>query len=268
MSNTLHDASDARAMGEFLEKNMAPVLDLKNKIALMPEGMKVARLAPSLPREIPKFIDTCKSFITPAGFSAYVKRFENAGTLLLGLYGQFLVRARLDYHTDAETTNFDEHEAVFRAEKSQHFLLLENALNVKRSQEEFAELCEELSPYIVTPDAAEMLEIARTFRATTEQKFEKVTDIHMGAAHLLFTETTEASAGTQGQFSVPDHFVLKMPIFEGGTPETVRVHLRFRRVEQRLRVVMLLPTKHAIERAAFDALVSEITQATGQPVLF
>lgn len=103
-------------------------------------------------------------------------------------------------------------------------------------QERFAQRIEDGEPEIVQPDgkadtpsAADLLDIAQTFKADTEVKFKQGTRLQNGAVQLTYEENVTASAGGAGkQVTIPEVFYLGVRPFIGSPAFEVKARLRWR----------------------------------------
>lgn len=95
-------------------------------------------------------------------------------------------------------------------------------------QTEFAEHIEDGSAQIVTPAAADMLELAQTFHAHTDAQFRSAQRLRDGQVQVQYDEQIDASAGTSGQMQIPDTFELAVAPFLGEDPYRLTARLRYR----------------------------------------
>lgn len=97
---------------------------------------------------------------------------------------------------------------------------------VPQGQRQFALFLEERTQYVVKPEGAALLELARKFKANVSVRFQSVVENDNGDNSLEFVKTTEAgSAEAKSRMKVPDVITLEMPVWHGSRP--VRFHARF-----------------------------------------
>lgn len=138
-------------------------------------------------------------------------------------------------------------------------------------QEPFAELLEDRADDVVSPPAAQLIEIATTIKATASAKIESGIRLSSGEVRLSYLETVEATAGRAGQFTIPETFELALRVFEGGDHYKVRARLRWRRSDGGIVLGFVLNNPEDIERAAFDREIARIREGlkeTNVPILF
>lgn len=134
------------------------------------------------------------------------------------------------------------------------------------SQVQFAELLEERFLDVVSPDAATLTEVARTFKATKSAAFESEHILSSGQVQFGYREEIDAKAGRKGNLDIPEAFTLGLTPFEGGKPYQVLARLRFSIDDQKLRIRYVLDRPSEIVRAAFDEVVGVIAAGVAAPL--
>lgn len=132
----------------------------------------------------------------------------------------------------------------------------------------FAEHIEDNLADIVAPDGATMLEIAQTFQAHTNVRFESQRLLSSGQRQFVYVEDTKASAGTKGDIEVPKELTLGLAPFEVGELYKVTARIRFRIDSGSLRLGYKLDRPEDILRQAFADVVKDVQQRTSENVLY
>lgn len=122
------------------------------------------------------------------------------------------------------------------------------------SQEEFAEHIEDGVQQLVEPAAAEMLEIAQSFHAAQAATIRHARRLDSGQVNVVYTEDIQASAGEDGQLTVPQEFRLAIPPFVGEDPYEVTARLRFRLNAGNLKIGYRLDQPEAVVRDALEKI--------------
>lgn len=135
-------------------------------------------------------------------------------------------------------------------------------------QTQFAEHIEDNLADIVTPDGATMLEIAQTFQAHSNVRFESQRLLSSGQRQFVYVEDTTASAGTKGDIEVPKELTLGLAPFEVGELYKVTARIRFRIDSGSLRLGYKLDRPEDILRQAFADVVKDVQQRTSENVLY
>ena len=134
------------------------------------------------------------------------------------------------------------------------------------SQEDFARFIEDNLPDIVSPPAADMLEISRSLEAKKKVNFASGIRLSNGANELAYEETIQGTAA-KGKLTVPETFALGIPVFEGGVGYKVEARLRYRISDGgRLTMSFELVRPHKILEDAVANTVKRIAEGTGRPV--
>lgn len=125
-------------------------------------------------------------------------------------------------------TGWRDHRVSYEAEYHADFRKWLDADMVWRSQEEFANLLQDLRHTIVKPDAADVVQIARTFTATRTAHFESGVHLQSGDVQLSYVEDTTAAAGPRGgTVEVPEIITIRLAPYRDAL-ELVEIDLEFR----------------------------------------
>jgi uncharacterized protein YfdQ (DUF2303 family) len=128
-------------------------------------------------------------------------------------------------------------------------------------QQTFAEHIEESQLDIVQPDAADVLEIAESFQATTSSQFKSAQRLATGQVHFTFVEDVEAKAGLNGELDIPTKIELSIAPFLGERACAITALLRYRVREGKLSIGYKLVRPTDVIRDAID-LIAERLQET------
>lgn len=131
------------------------------------------------------------------------------------------------------------------------------------TQVDFAEFVEAQMGVVVDPPAADLLEMASTFEATSSAVFRSALRLQNGQRQLRYEENVDARAAG-GAIEVPEWLTLILQPFEGGDCYEVKARLRYRLNSGQLRIGYTLNRPDRVRRAAFDDIADEIAgQAQG-----
>ncbi|HET7690007.1 MAG TPA: DUF2303 family protein [Nocardioidaceae bacterium] len=134
------------------------------------------------------------------------------------------------------------------------------------SQSDFAEHIEERAIDIISPSAAEMLELAQHFQATTGVTYESSKLLSSGERQFEYKETIDAKAGKRGQLEIPKEFQLALTPFEGADPYRIVARFRYRLDNGVLRIGYRLERPSDLLRDAFLGVVAKIEENVEAPV--
>lgn len=118
-------------------------------------------------------------------------------------------------------------------------------------QVEFAEFIEDHLLDIVSPSAADMLELAQTFHAHTSARFSTTQRLQSGRVALNYEEDQEVSAGGDRLIEIPTEFEIAVRPFYGTDRVKVSARLRYRAVRGTLTLGWQLNRPDEVERVIF-----------------
>lgn len=136
-----------------------------------------------------------------------------------------------------------------------HWLSLDGKLV---AQAEFATHIEDGLKEIVLPSAADMLDLAQTFEATTNAKFKGGQRLATGERQFVYEEDIDAKAGTAGQVAIPDTFTLRIAPFYGGAPVDIDARFRFQLRGGDLKLGYRLDRPDDVALSAFNTIVEQV----------
>lgn len=161
---------------------------------------------------------------------------------------------------------WSDHRVTYRVQHTDAWKAWANRNGTLMGQADFAELIEDRATDIVTPSAADMLELAQTFQATVGVNFESSKVLSSGERQLEYRETVEAKAGRAGRLEVPKEFQLALKPFEGAETYKVTARFRYRITDGNLRIGFRLERPEDVLRDAFEGVVAAIEGQVEQPV--
>lgn len=239
----------------------APHHDLPDggKLVIVPEGYRAERVEPAMPARIKQSV----TMHDRDSFIAYVNRFKSTATQIFAepgflAGGQAKIQAVLDYH-EPERADHGQHVASYLPRYSEQWGRWQKACAGLFKQAQFAEFVEEVRADIVDPDAARLLDIVRTFKASKRVEFDSVVYQPNGDVKLGYEERTEQK-GSSG--SLPETMTLGIPIYFRGTGYKVPVFVRYRVESGAVHFGLKIDRADVIEDAAFGELTSAVKEAT------
>lgn len=122
----------------------------------------------------------------------------------------------------------------------------------------FAEHIEGGLQQIEQPDAADVLELAQSFHATTAVTFRSSTRLATGEQQLQYDEETAATAGRTGQLNVPTAIVLVLAPFIGEQEVQIAARFRFRVNSGHLQLGYKLDQPEKVVRDAIETIAERI----------
>jgi uncharacterized protein YfdQ (DUF2303 family) len=139
-------------------------------------------------------------------------------------------------------------------------------------QSVFAQHLEDGIPQIVSPPAADLLEIASKFTATKTITVESGRRVQNGDVQFTYHEESKEGAGAKGDVLIPTEFRLMLPVFNHGAAVQVVAKLRWRIGLDGLQIGYRLDNVEGLVREAFLVVANQISEAivpgTGDVVVF
>lgn len=173
--------------------------------------------------------------------------------------GQAKVTAVLDYHTP-DHPDHGTHIATYSPRYSDQWQLWKRVCGPEHKQAAFAELIEEARADIRAPEAANLLDIVRTFKANKKTEFDSVVYQPNGSVLLNYSEQV-AQTGTSG--ALPETMTLGIPVYFRGTIYAVPLFVRYRVGNGGVAFQLKLDRADVIEDAAFSEVAKIIFEVTG-----
>lgn len=151
-----------------------------------------------------------------------------------------------------------DHRAVLTLEPSIEWKAWTGRNEKGMSQEELAEFLEEHLADVTDPDGSTLLEVTRTFQATTGATFRRAQSLHSGQVQLTWQEEGQAKAGSSGQTEVPREFTIRVRSFVGTDPVEVRGMFRYRVSSGQLSLGFRLLNLDEVRRAAVEDILAGV----------
>lgn len=208
-----------------------------------------------------------------AGFATYFLRYNDEDSIIFGNPADFSFHGVMDYHRNKEgAARLGLHTVTLFLRQTKRWMTWFSANKKNMPQEEFATFIEDNLADIWAPDgslpaAADMLEISRTLEATSSYTFSQRTNLKSGERKLGFNETLNATAGPGEEMSIPDKFVIKLPIFLNQAPVEVTCRLRFRINGGKLTMWFDMVRVDEMLAAEFERARLGVQEATGAEIL-
>lgn len=230
------------------------------KVIIVPDGYKAIDYPPAMP---PRIVQSVVLHDRDS-LVAYVNRFKSTATRLFAepgflAAGQAKIVAVLDYHNASQADHCG-HVATIAPRYSEQWQRWHKACAAPMKKAEFAEFIEEVRADIVEPDAAKLLDIVRTFKASKRVKFDSVVYQSNGDVKLAYDERTEQK-GSSG--ALPEVMKLGIPVYFRGAPYAVPVLVRYRVGQGAVGFQLKMDRSDIIEDAAFSEMAKAVGEATG-----
>ncbi|MEU8329833.1 DUF2303 family protein [Micromonospora sp. NPDC048839] len=205
-----------------------------------------------------------------ASFLAYYDKHASPTAEVYADRDRNTITAILDAHTaHGGQPEWQQHRVTLTLRHSDAFKAWQGISGNLLTQTQFAEFIEDHRADVHDPTAADLLELAQTFQATTKVSFKSSTMLKSGQRQLAYVEQIDAAGGQRGDLLIPDYLQLAIAVYEGATvADTVTARLRYRiDGEGRLRIGVILDQLTDVIATAFEGVISEIDAQVPVPVL-
>ena len=239
-------------------------LDNGRQGVVVPHGFSLEQIAP-IDQPLPENIQQDVTLYDEASLVAYIKEYKSEKTKGFAAPG-FLagdrhpyIWAAIDYH-EQDQVNRNQHIARYRPRYSDEWKLWINkgAMN----QTEFAEFIEENRHDITQPTAAELLDLARNFKASRKIQYDKTFTEKDGTTKLTYNDETEAT----GEIVVPDQIKIGIPVYFNGPRYAVEFWVRYRVGNGTVSFNLKPDRADVVEKHAFDEMATRVQDETEIPV--
>jgi uncharacterized protein YfdQ (DUF2303 family) len=235
-----------------------------DKIIAMPTGFKSEVLtnpdkAPQVTRRAPRFLET-------SSFVDYVNAFKVEGQTRIFVHPDNLkAEAVIDYDKPGAPDR-GVHRATLQLALSPEWKTWTDAAAQTKSrgftQEDFAEFLEEHGADVVSPPAADLIELVTKMQITRQVSYKRTVHLQDGRQQFTYLNDNES-----GAIEFPQKLELGIPVFKGGQPYRVTVLLRYRLQDGgSLRFAMIIHRHDEIMRDAVEGDVKAIQEQTQVPV--
>lgn len=201
-----------------------------------------------------------------ASFLTYYGKHHDDATEVYSDVERLTITAVLDAH-QADAARFGEHRLTLALRRTKAWDEWVNLDGELVDQERFANFLEDHLVNLVDPDAATMLEIAQSIKATTRADFQSGTRLQSGERKFAYTEDTKASAGAKGDLTIPETFKIAVQPFEGADAYSMTARFKYRLGGGHLSLGFKLEQPEERAKAAFADVLNEISDGISTPIL-
>lgn len=256
-----HDATiESLTWAHHLGASQIRQVDLLGKEALISSSeIKIKDLEEFA--NAPYRLKAAEQFIDAGSFATYVNRFATNDTLLFGSVSKKTVTAQIDYH-GVGAPSWRTHTATLQSIATPEWNAFTSASGKWFKQLEFAEFLEQWNHVVISPDAAELSEVALNLEGSVDGRFAAKINRFNGSVTFNFQEET-----TTGQVRVPTQIVIAVCPFHHSPLQDVRVLLRFRINDGHPIFQIVIPNAPLIEEESLKQLFASVEGSTGKPVL-
>lgn len=199
-------------------------------------------------------------------FLAYYEKHHDDASEVYSDVEALSVTAVLNAHS-AEEADFGDHRLHLQLRRTKawlEWLALDGKLV---DQDRFANFLEDHLVNLVEPEAAAMLEVAQSIKASTKADFQSSSRLHSGERKFTYAETTNATAGSKGELQIPETFKIAIPPFEGSDAYSMTARFKYRLGGGHLELGFKLEEPDERIKAAFADVLTAIAEGIDTPIL-
>lgn len=202
--------------------------DQDTPLLLWPRSEQAHSLEPFLAHPVRK--EAAVTITDVQSFIAYLARFALPHTAIFCTLtsegGHFA--AIIDYHEKQDgKANRGRHRCTLEMRHTPEWEMWRRFNDKPLSQLEMAHFLEDNRLDIVDPEAAQIIEIAKTFEATQGVQFKSALRLQNGDRQLAYDVTTGAKAGQKGDLQIPEKITMKLPVFMNGPAYMLEAWFRY-----------------------------------------
>ena len=245
--------------GLFYDAKTATIIDIRGQIREDDASFPVRKAGTYKVTDVPSFIGYIKKHaLTQTEIWANV----NAGTV------RAVINAHMGTTGDGieDYAGREDHTATLQLATTDDWKEWTEHDGKLHPQLAFAEFIEDHLPNFQNPSAADMLELAQTFQATTKVDFESSQRVKSGETQIAYVENTTATAGKKGGLTIPDTFTIALQPFENGPAYKVEARFRYRITDGHLQLAYRLNRPKDVRKLAFDDAVKGFSDDTGREI--
>lgn len=233
-------------MGDLNEKTIKEIVALalqtggprqvdggSTQYAVIPEGSKIVDLSQYKYNSFaahPQRVKATVNTLDAASFIDYWQRFSDENSRLFADETSVSVTGILDYHGQGGGgPRWCEHKLKLTLRHSPEWTVWmgANGQANKMSQSDFGEFVEDNTPDFINPNAATMMELARSLEAKSDVEFQSGVRMNNGQVQITFNEQVKGVYGS-GKVDIPESFEIAIPVFVGGERKKLTARLRYR----------------------------------------
>ena len=163
--------------------------------------------------------------------------------------------------------NWGDHKITLEAQHTPEWRRWNEVSGKWQTQEALAQFIEDNRIDITEPDGGRILDIVKSLEAAQGGEFQSAVRLDNGDRKLSYVRKTTAKAGPNGEFEIPDHFKIQIPVFSNGTAYEVVVRFRYKIDGGVLGLRLELVRPHKVVEAAMVHTVEAISEGLKTSIL-
>lgn len=227
---------DEKAVALLADRLAAPRLvkpDGGVPMLALPPGWQFHDLQDAGIVDPPKWIEQALTFSDADDFVKYMNRYGTRDSVVMANEADGRYFGVIDYHSDDGSRGRCEHIIQYTCPFSTQFETWSAGNTKAMDQIAFATFLEDNLPDIISPSAADMLQIALTFYAQKNSRYESDAVLQTGQRSLNYQEEIRGTT-KNGSVTIPKSFIIAIPLFQKGLVYELECRFRYRIQEAKL----------------------------------
>lgn len=192
----------------------------------------------------------------------YVNAFKTPHTKLFADITANSITAMIDYHQEDGKAANVAHAVTMHLPFSEEWKLWTSIDGKMQDQLTFARFLEENHPDIASPNAAELIEVARDLHAARNVKFTKVVRTDSDNESFTVDDSTTLGSNKSGEtVELPRQFTLSIPVYFGERAIDMSAFLRWK-VDQGMLLGIKMWRPEHVRQAMFKQIVTGAAERT------
>lgn len=237
---------------------------------VLPEGVEVHDLRHLIDNDLaprPRRAKGIVKVFDALSFVRYFADFRDETSRIFADETSGSVTAILDYHQASDFPQWCQHRISLVLRHSEEWKAWTAQNGKQVNQTAFAEFIESNAPDIFNPPAATMLDLARSINATSDIACESAIRTNNGTVQFRYNEVVKGTYGAAGEFSIPEQFTVRIPVYLGSPVVELTARLRYRVASSKITLWYDLLRAGAVERDAFRVVRNSIENDAECPII-
>lgn len=205
-------------------------------------------------------------------FVEYVKAHKGYGTAIFADPDARSVTAVLNHHSaDVEGASgvpgWSDYRAKLQLDRTPEWKAWLSIDRKALSQKQFVEFLEDQIADVLSPDAADLMEVCTQLKGMKKVEFTGGVNLSNGDIELSYSEEVSSTGSRKGRVNVPERLTLKLALFRNDFPREVPARFRWRLDDGAVQFTVVLHQPVKAEDGAMAEIVTRIKGIVAVDVL-
>lgn len=222
-----------------------------------------------MPLPLPQRVSQKVEVTDAESLITYVNRFKNENSVLFADICENRIVAVIDYHKPGTETQPDllAHNVTLNIPYSTEWITWTQRDGILRPQLDFVRFIEDNAPDVVSPSAADLIEVCRDMQALRRVNFTNVVRTASNNAEK-FEYTNDTNVNVKGGVEIPTAFDLALPVYFNGAVKPLKARLRYELDDGTLKLGIKLLRAENLRQDTFKEIVEQVRSETGLVTIY